>query len=296
MSFYSHSTYEGQKLEDWYHGEGTFTYPSGVKYKGNFFKGQFHGEGALIYKNGGTFRGKWVHGKLIDGNYYFFDDLKYEDENWDYCQEEDRRFNYERNHGILPAGQTQLINDIKGEKKIPPGTYDTGDGFFDPIRSLVFDYEGKVIKRTPNEEEVDWITRKCRYQPRATREPITGEEDEIIMRVVEIQVEGRQNKAQEKKQEEQEVEEKPEEKVENKTEEKVEEKAENKTEEKLEEKDENKTEEKLEEKVEEKLDEKDENKTEEKVEENKEPKIQEKVEEKPKEEEKQEKEAEKVEE
>lgn len=52
MSFYSNSKYEGETKNDWHHGEGEFTYPSGVKYKGQFFKGQFHGEGTLIYLNG----------------------------------------------------------------------------------------------------------------------------------------------------------------------------------------------------------------------------------------------------
>lgn len=113
-------------------------------------------------------------GKLKSQEYFFFDNLKFEQKNWDYCVGEDRRFNYERNHGIKPSGQTQLKNDPQGEVPIPAGTYDTGDGFFDPIRSLVFSYDAKTIMRTPNAKEVDWITRTCRYNPRDTREPITG--------------------------------------------------------------------------------------------------------------------------
>lgn len=113
-------------------------------------------------------------GKLKSGDYYFFDDLKFEGNSWDYCVGNDRRFNYERNHSILPSGQTQLKNDPNGDKVIPPGTYDTGDGYFDPIRSLVFSYDSKTIMRTPNAKEVDWITRTCKYNPRETRDPITG--------------------------------------------------------------------------------------------------------------------------
>jgi len=34
---------------------------------------------------------------MIDGDYFFDDELKYEFESWDYCTEEkDRRFYYER--------------------------------------------------------------------------------------------------------------------------------------------------------------------------------------------------------
>lgn len=51
-NFYSNSTYEGEMKCGWYHGQGVFTYPTGVKYSGAFFKGQFHGEGTLIYPNG----------------------------------------------------------------------------------------------------------------------------------------------------------------------------------------------------------------------------------------------------
>lgn len=194
MSFYSGSTYQGDTLEGWYHGSGTFTYPSGIKYVGSFHKGQFHGEGTLVYQNGGKFKGTWQHGKLKGGNYFFFDDLRYEEKDWNYCRDQDRRFNYERNNGILPAGQTQLINDISGEKKIPAGTYDTGDGFYDPIRSIVLEYEGAKIKRTVDAEEADWITRKCRYEPRTTSYEITGEEDKVIMRVVQMQEESRKSK------------------------------------------------------------------------------------------------------
>lgn len=197
MSVYSGSTYVGETRDGWHHGKGEYTYPSGVKYKGNFHKGQFHGEGTLIYQNGGYFKGVWNLGKKVSGDYFFFDDLKFEDENWDYCIGDDRRFNYERNNGIKPAGQTQITNDPNGENSIPPGTYDTGDGYFDPIRTLVYSYDGKKLLRTPEDEEVDWITRTCRYEPRSTEKPLTGDEDEIIKRVMELQNEGRREIAEE---------------------------------------------------------------------------------------------------
>jgi len=100
MSIWSKSKYEGDYKHGWYHGEGVFEYPSGVKYKGQFEKGQFHGEGVLIYPNGGYYKGVWEFGKLIKGDYFFYDDLKFESQHWDYCVGEDRRFNYERNNGM----------------------------------------------------------------------------------------------------------------------------------------------------------------------------------------------------
>lgn len=115
-------------------------------------------------------------GKLKSGDYYYFDDLNFVEKEWDYCVGNDRRFNYERNNGIRPAGQTQLVNNIQGEHSIPPGTYDTGDGYFDPIRSAVLSYNSKSILRTPSAAEVEWITSTCRYNPRDTKEPISGVE------------------------------------------------------------------------------------------------------------------------
>lgn len=241
MSYYSGSTYDGETKDGWYHGKGVFTYPSGVRYEGNFFKGQFHGKGTLIYKNGGYYEGIWEHGKKISGDYFFYDKLKFEEENWDYCTGKDRKFNYERNHGIKPSGQTQITNNHEGENAIPPGTYDTGDGYFDPIRTLVYSYDGKKLLRTPDSDEVDWITRTCRYEPRESKVPLTGEEDEIVMRVMELQDEGRRGIAEELMKEGVEepnkydiIEETIDEKVEEKQEEKVEEKKEEKVEEKKE--------------------------------------------------------------
>jgi len=185
MSIWSKSNYEGEYKHGWYHGEGTFEYPSGVKYKGAFEKGQFHGEGVLIYPNGGYYKGVWELGKMISGDYFFYDDLQFEKDMWDYCVGDDRRFNYERNNGIKPAGQTILTNNPDGENVIPQGTYDTGDGYYDPIRSLVYSYDSKIILRTPSAEAVEWIRTKCRYNPREVPEPITGEKDQIIMKVLE---------------------------------------------------------------------------------------------------------------
>ena len=49
--------------------------------------------------------------------------------------------------------------------------------------------------RTPDETEVDWIVRTCRYEPRENKDKLTGQQDEIVMRVMELQDEGRREKA-----------------------------------------------------------------------------------------------------
>ena len=92
MSEWSGSNYEGETLDGWYHGHGKFTYPNGVIYEGQFYKGEFHGDGVLKYPQGvtyliqrGNYKAKWEHGKMISGDYYFHDDLKYEFKDWSYC-------------------------------------------------------------------------------------------------------------------------------------------------------------------------------------------------------------------
>lgn len=135
-----------------YHGKGVFKYDNGVTYEGGFQKGQFHGEGVLIYPNGGRFKGNWDNGKQIDGNFEFTDGLKYEEPaKWDFCTYKDRRFYHEIIHDIKNP-DIEKYNE-KLFKVIPEGTYDTGDGFYDPEKGTIFNYENQFL-RIPNEEEV----------------------------------------------------------------------------------------------------------------------------------------------
>ena len=38
---------------------------------------------------------------------------------------------------LRPEGKTLISNDINGERKIPEGTYDIGDGFYDPTKRII---------------------------------------------------------------------------------------------------------------------------------------------------------------
>lgn len=100
---------------------------------------------------------------MIEGDYYFNDTLKYEVENWDYLTEDrDRRFFYERTEGFDPYSLKRPLPEI------PEGTYgnsvvcctrinnlivDVGDGYYEPVASIIYTYEGQVL-RTPSEKEV----------------------------------------------------------------------------------------------------------------------------------------------
>ena len=58
------------------------------------------------------------------------------------------------------AGDSQLTN-AHPPPKVPPGTYDTGDGYFKVDEGEVFSYEGEKLRR-PDQEEEQWIKSKCR--------------------------------------------------------------------------------------------------------------------------------------
>jgi hypothetical protein len=65
---------------------------------------------------------------------------------------------------LRPDGLTLLVNDIKGPRKIPEGSYDVGDGYFDPVKRVICEYDGN-FKRDLNEGEETFIVEKCRYEP-----------------------------------------------------------------------------------------------------------------------------------
>ena len=101
---------------------------------------------------------------MVQGEYVFSDGLKYVDPaegDWDYCRADgDRRFYSERIGGLRPAGDSQITN-LHPPHRIPVGTYDTGDGYFNEADGKVYDYEGEVLRDATHEEE-KWIKAKCR--------------------------------------------------------------------------------------------------------------------------------------
>lgn len=128
---------------------------------------------------------KWERGKLISGDYFFYDNLPYEEEGWNYSTQRDRSFYTEVLKGIRPDGKTLIVNNIEGPRLIPAGTYDIGDGFFDPVRRMICNYDGS-FKRNMEPGEEEWIVSKCRYNPNQDADPneLTGENDSIIQEMI----------------------------------------------------------------------------------------------------------------
>lgn len=77
------------------------------------------------------------------------------------------------------------MNNIEGPRLIPAGTYDIGDGFFDPFRRMICNYDGS-FKRNMEPGEEEWIVSKCRYNPNQDADPaeLTGENDSIIQEMI----------------------------------------------------------------------------------------------------------------
>ena len=97
---------------------------------------------------------KWERGKMLEGNYFFYDTLEFKDgTDWDYCTIKDRRFYTENLKGLRPDGQTLITNDPKGPKPLPEGVYDIGDGYYDPTKRVICDYEGTFKRELEAGEE-----------------------------------------------------------------------------------------------------------------------------------------------
>eukprot|EP01112_Ceratiomyxa_fruticulosa_P008927 TRINITY_DN2322_c0_g2_i1.p1 TRINITY_DN2322_c0_g2~~TRINITY_DN2322_c0_g2_i1.p1 ORF type:complete len:168 (-),score=29.91 TRINITY_DN2322_c0_g2_i1:238-741(-) len=155
--------YEGDITHGRMEGQGKYTLPDGTYYVGDLYDGMFHGKGVLYFVNGGKYEGEWKEGIAISGKYTFSDELEYSSNNWTYCTSVDRRFYSEQVNGLKPAGLSQISNK-ETSNNIPYGTYDTGDGYYEPKQRKIFQYpsEGGNFIRVPEEDERDWIVKNCR--------------------------------------------------------------------------------------------------------------------------------------
>ncbi|KAJ3033856.1 MORN repeat-containing protein 5 [Rhizophlyctis rosea] len=154
------SPFEAESKNGRIEGKGKYTFPNGNVYIGELKDGQFHGDGTIHFTNGGKYEARWENGLAVQGLYTFKDGLEYAPSQWDYCTELDRRFYTERVNGFRP-GEPQLSNDPSGPPTIPIGTYDVGDGYFNPDDGIVYTYTGQML-RQPGDEEKQWILGFCR--------------------------------------------------------------------------------------------------------------------------------------
>jgi hypothetical protein len=164
--------YRGPELDGRFEGAGELTFPDGVVYKGGFRDGQFHGQGTLHFPDGSKYDAVWENGKELDGTFAFADGLTYDPlegssmgakgEGWSYLTPSDRRFHTERTLGrIKPAGDASLGDGRTAP--VPEGSFDIGGGMhYDPIHDQVVETSTSKRLRSPNDQERQWITSRCR--------------------------------------------------------------------------------------------------------------------------------------
>jgi len=157
-------SYQGDLLHNRYNGRGVYRCSFG-QYNGEFKDGYFHGEGVLFMK-GGQWKGKWYKGKLAEGKFIFEDGLEHKDygvDQWAYCSVVDPRFHTEKTDDKLLLGMPLKRETPKLKTPIiPPGTYDTMDGYYDPNKFTIFDYDTNAEIRMPSQKEAAWIVENCR--------------------------------------------------------------------------------------------------------------------------------------
>ncbi|XP_017653736.1 MORN repeat-containing protein 5 isoform X2 [Nannospalax galili] len=157
---YTGSEYIGEYVNGRMEGNAKYILPTETRYVGEMMDGMFHGEGTLFFPSGSRFDAIWEKGLVVKGKYTFEDGLQYEDRHWHYCDSYDRRFYTEICFGLKPSGISQLTN-MDPPRKVPPGCYDSGDGFYNPHTRVIRDYRSRFL-RNADDDEHEWIVRTCR--------------------------------------------------------------------------------------------------------------------------------------
>ena len=79
---------------------------------------------------------------------------------------QDARFVIEIKEGIDIGGPLKYETAVKGHVgKLPPGCYDTIDGYLDPKSYVIKSYQDDKEIRRPEQKEREWIIENCRLQP-----------------------------------------------------------------------------------------------------------------------------------
>uniref|UniRef100_A0A5F8GR49 MORN repeat-containing protein 5 n=1 Tax=Monodelphis domestica TaxID=13616 RepID=A0A5F8GR49_MONDO len=156
---YTGSQYCGEYVNGRMEGEAIYILPTDTKYKGLMKDGMFHGKGTLYFPSGSKYEATWEKGRIIKGHYTFADGLKYDEEQWHYCDGYDRRFYTEICEGLKPAGISQLTN-LDPPRRIPEGCYDCGDGFYDPETRVVRDYRNRFLRNAEIRKLITTLTQR----------------------------------------------------------------------------------------------------------------------------------------
>lgn len=95
INFCSGASFQG-KLETNPHivGVGTLMFPNGVQYKGDLYDCDFNGPITITYPNGCKIFCYIIRSSIVYMKFVFADGLAFAENNWEYCQSEDRRYSF----------------------------------------------------------------------------------------------------------------------------------------------------------------------------------------------------------
>ena len=146
-------------------GEGTYALGQ-CKYIGEIRDGNFHGKGTLYIKGSGKWDGVWDNGKMVTGNYVFSDGLEHKpitEDSWKYCSNTDPRFYEEIKKGNPNNKEGIEFETARGDKQValPVGTYDFGEGYYDPKKLSICSFETGDPSCVPTKEEKEFIVKNC---------------------------------------------------------------------------------------------------------------------------------------
>jgi hypothetical protein len=178
------SNYQGATRNLYPQGLGEYVFNNGTLYKGEFNQGMFHGKGVLLFPNGARYESQWGFGRLIEGQYYYSDNLHYnatinnerrgmsssaaakheepliDPNSWQYCTAVDRRFWSEIQTEIKNSLEIQLTNRLIAAR-LPYLCYDVGEGYLNYADNKIYYYNG-LYNRDSTADEVEWAHKKCR--------------------------------------------------------------------------------------------------------------------------------------
>ncbi|CAK9807320.1 MORN repeat-containing protein 5 [Anthophora quadrimaculata] len=172
--FIDGSEYRGTWNDLGMEGIGKFVLPHNTIFEGEFRDGTFHGHGSIYWPRGQRADGIWFQGECENKRYIFDDGLNFSDKNWEYCKFPDRRYLACLKYGLNPAGVTLRTNKRNGFI-IPPMSYDSGIGIFNPRTHCITSYrDSKKIVKIPDIKFGEWIKKNCQ---KAWSEPIGNRRD-----------------------------------------------------------------------------------------------------------------------
>lgn len=126
-------------------------------YEGEFYDGQFHGNGTMLYPNGNRIIVTSVNGTLQTMKLVYADESEFDINDKEYVVEPKQCSDYD-----CPPITDEIFKCSGIGDDIPPGCYDTLDGYYNPKTKCIHDKKHfKIMLRIITAEEEQFIMKYC---------------------------------------------------------------------------------------------------------------------------------------